>query len=139
LRNGDAVVAEIERTSALIGLLAHPSRLFRLYGKRRVLDRRIVHSRVAAFLCEHGYRCVAWNAVPPDQTDPDGVVERALGQIEARDETLLVLHDLTTSAMARLAGFIGRVRESGARSGQNFCRNVRRSGSGRWPASVRPP
>jgi peptidoglycan-N-acetylglucosamine deacetylase len=120
MRDGEAAVAEIERTSALIGPVQHPSRLFRPFGEGGILDERILSSRVVDFLCAHRYSCVAWNAVPRDWADPDGWVATALRQIEAEDETLLVLHDIPTGAMAHLEEFIGRALRAGAVFRQEF-------------------
>jgi peptidoglycan-N-acetylglucosamine deacetylase len=120
LANGDAAVAEIERTGALIGPLAEPHRFFRPYGGGGILGARLLNPAAVRYLCDNGYSCITWNAIPRDWADPTGWVEAALRQITEHDETLMVLHDIPSGAMDRLAEFIVRAREAGATFRQDF-------------------
>lgn len=111
---------EIARTEALIGDLAHERRLFRPYGGGGVLDKRLLNREACAYLARHGYTIVLWNAIPEDWRDPEGWVARALEQCFAQDETLIVLHDLPTGAMAHLDRFIAAAENRGATFRQAF-------------------
>jgi peptidoglycan/xylan/chitin deacetylase (PgdA/CDA1 family) len=103
--------AEIGATQALIG---DP------FGSGGNLDRRLLRRRDVDFLLAGNYACVLWNAIPRDWDDPDGWVDRAIGQIAAQPWTLMVLHDLPTGAMHHLDRFIGRARQAGVRFRQDF-------------------
>jgi peptidoglycan-N-acetylglucosamine deacetylase len=116
----EAAVAEIERANALIGKLAEPHRYFRPYGGGGILDKRILNPAAVRCLCDNGHSCITWNAIPRDWADPAGWVETALRQITEQDETLVVLHDIPSGAMDRLAEFIVRAREAGATFRQDF-------------------
>ena len=116
----DVGLAEIGRTEALIGGLAHANRLFRPFGGGGNLDGRLLKRSVVDYLVRHRYTCVLWNAVPRDWSDPDGWVERALDQCRSRDWTLMVLHDLPTGAMRHLPRFLDRAAAAGARFRQDF-------------------
>jgi peptidoglycan/xylan/chitin deacetylase (PgdA/CDA1 family) len=113
-------IAEIERTTARIGACAHPSRLFRPFGNGGILDQRLLSTAVVDHLCDNGYSCVVWNAVPRDWENPDGWVDVALRQTAAQGEALLVLHDIPTGAMQRLDEFIERAKRAGAEFRQEF-------------------
>ena len=111
--------AEIGRTQALLGDLAHPGRLFRPNAGGE-LGPWLLSRAAADYLRDGGYTCVTWNAVPGDWKDPDGWVERALAQCAARPWTLLVLHDLPTGAMDHLPRFLDEAARRGARFRQDF-------------------
>ncbi|HET9904316.1 MAG TPA: polysaccharide deacetylase family protein [Xanthobacteraceae bacterium] len=111
---------EIARTQELIGALAHPDRLFRPYGGGGHLDNRLLSPSAVEHLVQGAYTCVLWNAVPGDWKDPEGWVERAIGDCRRRAWTLLVLHDLPTGAMTHLDRFLGRIGELGGRFRQDF-------------------
>jgi peptidoglycan/xylan/chitin deacetylase (PgdA/CDA1 family) len=131
---GDAAVAEIRRTEMLIGAHAGPYPLFRPYGDGGILDRRVLCPAAVGYLCENGYSCITWNAIPHDWDDPDGWVETALNQIAEQDETLLVLHDIPSGAMDHLEEFIVRARGAGATFRQAFPTSCRLIWQGK-PAS----
>lgn len=111
---------EIGQTQRAIGALAHAHRFFRPFGGGGNLDRRLLNSDVVDFLRTGHFTCVLWNAIPRDWNDPDGWVERALGQCQSQPWTLMVLHDLPTGAMKHLDRFLGRVEELGGRLRQDF-------------------
>jgi peptidoglycan/xylan/chitin deacetylase (PgdA/CDA1 family) len=112
--------AEIVRTEALIGDLAHPRRFFRPFGGGGTLDQRLLNREALAHLERNGYTCVLWNVVPEDWAYPETWVQRALDLCFAQDEALLVLHDLPTGAMNNLDRFIGAARDRGATFRQDF-------------------
>lgn len=111
---------EIARTETLIGDLAHECRFFRPYGGGGLLDNRLLNREACGYLAQHGYTIVLWNAIPEDWRDPEGWVARALEQCFAQDETLIVLHDLPTGAMAHLDRFLVAAEERGATFRQAF-------------------
>ncbi len=111
---------EIGRTQAEIGTLSHPHRWFRPFGGGGHLDRRLLNRSALDYLIAGRFTCVLWNAIPRDWDDPDGWIERALGQCRERAWTLMVLHDLPTGAMRHLERFLDRAGEMGARHRQDF-------------------
>lgn len=112
--------AEIARTEALIGDLAHPRRFFRPFGGGGMLDQRLLNAEAVDQLTAGGYTCVLWNVIPRDWVAPDTWVETALDLALALPEALIVLHDLPTGAMRRLDRFIGAALDRGATFGQDF-------------------
>lgn len=115
-----AAASEIARTEELIGDLAHPRRFFRPFGNGGVIDRHLLNAEAVEYLTQGGYTCVLWNVIPRDWALPKGWVERALEMCFARPEALVVLHDLSTGAMAGLDRFIGAARDRGATFAQDF-------------------
>lgn len=125
----DTAEAEIGRTEALIGGLAHPDRYFRPFGGGGRLGPHLLSRPVVRHLEAGGYTCVLWNAIPRDWAEPHAWVATALEQCRSQPWTLLVLHDLPTGAMAQLDRFIGSVRDTGGRFRQDFppaCTPMRR-------------
>ncbi len=108
-REPDAPAAEIGRTQALLGDLAHPDRLFRPFGNGGIINRNLLSGAAVDHLVSGGYTCVLWNAIPRDWEDPDGWVERAVAQCERQDWTLIVIHDLPTGAMKHLPRFLDEI------------------------------
>jgi hypothetical protein len=62
--------------------------------------------------------------VPGDWKDPDGWVERGLGQIAGQDWAVVVLHDITTGCLARLPELLERLGERGVSFEQGFPEGV---------------
>jgi peptidoglycan/xylan/chitin deacetylase (PgdA/CDA1 family) len=120
LEDASAPHAEIERTQALIGELAHPDRLFRPVGGGGELGPHVLTPETVDVLVGGGYTCVLWNAVPGDWRDPHGWVDRALAQCRAGGRTLLVLHDLPTGAMDHLGRFLDTALAEGVRFTQDL-------------------
>lgn len=116
----DSAEHEVARTQRALGDLVHPQRWFRPFGGGGNLDEGLLKPSVVDHLQRESYSCVLWNAIPRDWEDPEGWVERALGQCRAQDWTLMVLHDLPTGAMRRLDEFLDRAQQDGARIRQEF-------------------
>lgn len=135
----EAVRAEIERTQATIGPLAHDPPLFRPNGDGGKLDRRLLSEDAAAELQASGYTCVLWNAIPRDWADPVGWVETALRQVEERPWTLMVLHDIPGGAMDHLSASSPPCVIAAAASARTFrrraCRSPPAGRRGRWRIS----
>ncbi len=120
LMTADVAKAEFDRTQAAIGPLAHPHRYFRPYGQGGNLDNRLLSRDVVAHLASRQATIVLWSALPRDWQDPEGWVERALGQVAAQPWSLMVLHDLPTGAMRHLDRFLGLIEGRGGRIRQDF-------------------
>ena len=112
--------SEIARTQALIGDLAHERRFFRPFGGGGMLDQRLLNREALKHLVEGRYTCVLWNVIPQDWVYPEGWVDRAIDLCFAQEHALMVVHDLSTGAMADLDRFIGTAKDRGAVFQQDF-------------------
>ena len=119
LNDPQETAAEINRTQAEIGALAHPRRYFRPFGGGN-LDRRLLNETALRLLQRERFTCVLWNSLPRDWEDADGWVARAMMQAVAQPWTLMVLHDMPTGAMKHLDRFLGEARDRGAVFRQDF-------------------
>jgi peptidoglycan/xylan/chitin deacetylase (PgdA/CDA1 family) len=120
LMAADAAQAEFDRTQQAMGDLTHRHRFFRPYGQGGNLDTRLLSRAVVGHLVRERATIVLWSALPRDWQDPDGWVDRALGQIAAQPWSLMVLHDLPTGAMRHLDRFLGLLADRGGRIRQEF-------------------
>jgi peptidoglycan/xylan/chitin deacetylase (PgdA/CDA1 family) len=120
LTDANETEAEIARTQAEIGSLAHPRKFFRPFGGGGNLDERLLNEAALDLLKRERFTCVLWNSIPRDWEDTDGWVARALSQAAVQPWTLAVLHDLPTGAMKNLDRFIGEAKDRGARFRQDF-------------------
>ena len=116
----DAAKSEFDRTQEALGPLTHSHRFFRPYGQGGNLDNRLLSQDVVTHLASQQATIVLWSALPRDWQDPDGWVDRALGQVGAQPWSLMVLHDLPTGAMRHLDRFLGLIGERGGRIRQDF-------------------
>lgn len=116
----DYAAREIEATQALIGPLAHPDKLFRPYGNSGKIGPHLLSRAAADLLIRQRYTCVLWSSVPGDWRDPDGWVDRAVADVAARDWTVMVLHDIATGCLPRLAELIARLDDLGVTWTQDF-------------------
>jgi peptidoglycan/xylan/chitin deacetylase (PgdA/CDA1 family) len=112
--------SEIRRTQELIGNLAHERRFFRPFGGGGMLDQRLLNREALKCLVEGGFTCVLWNVIPEDWARPEGWVDRAIDLCFAQEHALMVVHDLSTGAMADLDRFIGTAKDRGAVFQQDF-------------------
>jgi peptidoglycan/xylan/chitin deacetylase (PgdA/CDA1 family) len=120
LMAADAAKSEFDRAQEAIGTLAHRHRFFRPYGQGGNLDNRLLSQDVVAHLASQRATIVLWSALPRDWQDPDGWVDRALGQVGALPWGLMVLHDLPTGAIRHLDRFLGQIGERGGNIRQEF-------------------
>ncbi|HZP77606.1 MAG TPA: polysaccharide deacetylase family protein [Pseudolabrys sp.] len=116
----DLAEHEIGRTQEAMGALAHAHRFFRPQGGGGALGPHLLAPAVVDFLKAGRFSLVLWNAIPGDWEDPEGWVERALGQCRAQPWTLMVLHDIESGAMRHLERFLDAVAMSGGRIRQDF-------------------
>ncbi|BDG71956.1 polysaccharide deacetylase family protein [Roseomonas fluvialis] len=112
--------AEIARTDALIGDLAHPDRLFRPMGGGGRLGPHLLSIEARDHLATGAWTVVLWSAVPGDWRDADGWPDRAIAQCLDEAEPVLVLHDIAGGALRHLDSVLGRLADHGATFRQDF-------------------
>ena len=113
IADGAESVAEITRTDAEIGALAHPDRLFRPYGGGGRIGPWLLSRAAIGHLTGNRHTVVLWNCIPRDWDDPDGWVDRALAQIETQPSPLMVLHDIDGACLRHLDRLLGLARDRG--------------------------
>jgi len=111
---------EIGRTEELLGELAHERKFFRPFGGQGHINTALLDQEAVTCLQEGKFTCVLWNAVPRDWELPNTWVEIAIAQCRAVVRPLLVIHDISTGAMAHLERFIVTARDSGMTFVQDF-------------------
>jgi peptidoglycan/xylan/chitin deacetylase (PgdA/CDA1 family) len=116
--------AEIGRTQALLGNLAHPDRLFRPVGGGGLLGPHLLSTEARDHLAAGHHTVVLWSVVTEDWRDPEGWPARALARCLAQPRPVLVLHDLPNGAMRHLDASLGRLHDAGARFVQDFPEEV---------------
>ncbi len=115
LSDPNAAILEIERTQSLLDeLIVDERKLFRPCGGGGYLNKSLFNRESFDHLRAGGYSCALWTSVPRDWEDPDGWVETALKDVDTRDRSVVVVHDLPTGAMKHLQRFITQARERGA-------------------------
>lgn len=111
---------EIGRNQEWLGEL-NEARLFRPYMGGGILCERTWSPEAIEYLCGGGYTAVLFNCVPRDWENPVGWPEVALAEMEQRDWTLLIVHDVARyGAMAHLARFLDEARERGVEFVREF-------------------
>jgi peptidoglycan-N-acetylglucosamine deacetylase len=104
---------ELDDTQALVARLGGDGRLFRPFGDGE-MDERLMSEHGARRLRDGGYTCVLWTSVPGDWRDPEGWVDVAMADVEARPWSVVVLHDLPVGCADGLDEFLTRLRDRGA-------------------------
>jgi peptidoglycan-N-acetylglucosamine deacetylase len=111
---------EIEETQNLIGELAHTDQLFRPMGGGGLIGPHLL-SRAAQQILQAGrYTCVLWSSVPGDWKDQDGWIDQCMSDIEKRDWSVVVLHDVKSACLPRLSEFLDRADSFGVEFRQDF-------------------
>lgn len=113
-------VAEIEGTQARLSGLSRPEKLFRPYGNDGLIGRHLLSRAALRHLLAGRYSTVLWTAVPQDWRDPDGWVERCLGQVRVQDWAVIVLHDIPGACLDRLDELLDRLDALGVHFEQGF-------------------
>ncbi len=116
----DAPREEIGVAQDLIAELAHPDRLYRPYGAGGVLSKNLLSPAAVDYLCAGGYTCVLWSSVPRDWEPEVDWVQRCLADVETQAWPLVVLHDITGCALARLPELLDRLAEQHVEVVQEF-------------------
>jgi peptidoglycan/xylan/chitin deacetylase (PgdA/CDA1 family) len=123
----DAFAIEVEQSFEAVGDLAHPDLLFRPFCNAGIINDRIFKKQDVELLEQGGYTCIFFNSLPHDWDDGEGWVGRGLEDVQTRDWSTIVLHDIVgypegTDArpMARLDDFIVAAHEAGHEFVQEF-------------------
>ena len=114
-----AVEREIDEAQSLLHGLT-PDGLFRPYGAGGVIDDGLIGPHGRAHLARSGLTGVTWNSVPRDWIDPVGWFDRALADIDEREHTVVVLHDVPGACLARLDEFVAACADRGVEWRQDF-------------------
>ena len=116
----DEAVRELNSTEQAIVAAGETRRIFRPYGGGGRIGKHLLQRSVVDLLIVRRYTCVLWNCVPGDWRDPEGWLERALLDIETRDWSLVVLHDIASGAMRHLERFLEELTSRGYQMRQEF-------------------
>jgi peptidoglycan/xylan/chitin deacetylase (PgdA/CDA1 family) len=115
---------EIGKTQRRIGAVAHPDKLFRPYGKSGQIGPHLFSNAAVAYLLGRRYCALLWNSVPEDWKDPDNWVDRCVADVEAREWTAIVLHDIAGACLPRLPELLARLTDLGVSWRQDFPESV---------------
>jgi peptidoglycan/xylan/chitin deacetylase (PgdA/CDA1 family) len=115
---------EIGETQRRIGAVAHPDKLFRPYGKSGQIGPHLFSNAAVAYLLGRRYCALLWNSVPEDWKDPDNWVDRCVADVEAREWTAIVLHDIAGACLPRLPELLARLTDLGVSWRQDFPESV---------------
>jgi peptidoglycan/xylan/chitin deacetylase (PgdA/CDA1 family) len=119
-RDPKVVEREIGGNQELLGDL-NDRRLFRPYMGGGIRCQRTFSPEAVRYLCDGGYTTVMFNCVPRDWEDPEGWPETALAQMESRDWTLLIVHDVGRyGSMKQLPRFLDEAARRGFEFVQEF-------------------
>ncbi len=110
----DAPTREIAATQVLLDEVAAGARRFRPFGGGGAIGPHLLSPAAVEHLCAGGFTCVLWNSVPRDWIEPEAWAARALADLDARDHTVLVLHDVAGACLSGLDGFLAGAVERGA-------------------------
>lgn len=111
--SGPDTITEIAAANDIVRQFAGEPVLFRPWGTEGQLDRRCLNRTAVDYLVGAQHTCVLWNSVPRDWVDPVGWIDRALTDVQSREHTVVVLHDLPTGAMRALPRFFDALQRSG--------------------------
>ncbi len=96
-------------------------RLFRPYMAGGRLGERTFSPPAVRYLLDHRYTVVLFNSCPRDWELPESWPEQALVDIDSREWTLLLVHDVARyGGMTALAGFFDEVERRGVEVVQDF-------------------
>jgi peptidoglycan/xylan/chitin deacetylase (PgdA/CDA1 family) len=116
----EVIEREIGGNQEILGDL-NGQRLFRPYMGGGIFCKRTFSPAAIRYLCDEGYTTVMFNCLPRDWENPEGWPELALQQMEARDWSLLIVHDVARyGSMKQLARFLDRAIENGVEIVQDF-------------------
>lgn len=113
LSRAEDAVDEIRRTEALIGPLAGQPKLFRPFGKGGQIGPHLLNRAALDHLRTEKYTMALWTSVPGDWKDPEGWMDKAVSDCTGAKQSVVVLHDLPTGAMAHLDRFLTTIADAG--------------------------
>jgi peptidoglycan/xylan/chitin deacetylase (PgdA/CDA1 family) len=138
LCDAETAVREIAENARLLAGLGAPTKVFRPFGGGGNLNQELLHPAAVAYLQQQAMTCITWNCVPRDWVDPDLWCDRALADIQTRDWSVVVIHDLPGRGMEQhLARFLSEALALGAEFRLDFpddCAPVR-DGVRQWDMS----
>jgi peptidoglycan/xylan/chitin deacetylase (PgdA/CDA1 family) len=120
----DYAAREIGDTQDRIGDLSHPDKLFRPRGNGGLIGSHLLSRAAISYLLAHQFRTIIWNSIPGDWKDPDGWVERCIGQVETQDWSVVVLHDIERGCLPRLPELLQRLAYIGVTYEQEYPKEV---------------
>ncbi|WP_426421737.1 polysaccharide deacetylase family protein [Bradyrhizobium genosp. A] len=106
-------VAEIALAQDRLNKIGASHRLFRPFAGMGQINDRLLHAAALDYLCREKFTLALWNSVPRDWERPNDWDVVALSDVQTRDSSVIVVHDLPTGAMTRLGAFIDGVHELG--------------------------
>ena len=119
-RDPEVIEREIGGNDEILGAL-NEHKLFRPYMGGGILGTRTWSPEAVEYLCERGYTAVLFNCVPRDWEDPAGWPDVALGEMEALDWTVLIVHDVARyGGMEELGRFLDQAIARGVEIVQDF-------------------
>lgn len=118
--DADAALSEFDRTEQALAWLDQPARLFRPYGRGGALGHHLLHPSVVERMQKRNYTCVLWKSISGDWKNPDAWVAKALADCRSAAWSMVVLHDIPSSAMLHLDEFIMRLKNEGAELTQEY-------------------
>lgn len=109
------VAREIQATEELMSSagLANDPLLFRPFGGGGKLGPHLLSEDAAKYLIDNRYTVALWNVVPGDWIDAKNWPEKALAEIRAKDDSVVVLHDIKADAMQELPRFLDQLLADG--------------------------
>ena len=116
----DAFDVEVVAAFDAVGDLAHPDRLFRPFCNAGIVNDRVFKKVDVERLEQGGYTCIFFNSLPHDWDDGEGWVDRCLADVETREWSTIVIHDISgypdgvdVRPMARLGDFVTKALANG--------------------------
>jgi len=123
----DAFDVEVVAAFDAVGDLAHPDKLFRPFCNAGIVNDRVFKKVDVQRLQDGGYTCIFFNSLPHDWDDGEGWVDRGLADVETREWSTIVIHDISgypdgvdVRPMARLEDFVVGALEAGHEFVQEF-------------------
>ena len=123
----DAFDVEVVAAFDAVGDLAHPDRLYRPFCNAGIVNDRVFKKVDVERLEAGGYTCIFFNSLPHDWDDGEGWVDRGLADVETREHSTIVIHDIPgypdgvdVRPMARLEDFVVGALDAGHEFVQEF-------------------
>ncbi|MBV1686264.1 polysaccharide deacetylase family protein [Novosphingobium sp. G106] len=120
---------EIGVTQDLLDGLVHRDKFFRPYGGGGIIGPKLLSPHAVDYLTAGGFSMVLWNSVPRDWEGDAAWIDRCIDDVQRKDWSVVVVHDLPTGAMDHLPRLLDRLDEIGAEHVQDFpasCVPIRR-------------
>jgi peptidoglycan-N-acetylglucosamine deacetylase len=116
----DSALREITDTAALIEPLTGARKMFRPVGQFGAIGPHMFSARTWQYLSEEQYDAIVWNCLAREWDHGDAWLEPTLADVETRDWSVVVLHDIFPNAMQHVDRFIAELKARGAVFSQDF-------------------